>query len=94
MTIALGLLAAVFTVETVTTDGKTVVETMEFAEKDGVTRFVLPRAKVPKNVKSVSVTPDFAVAKTGDEGFWVFPNNAYGTFHGKSVPPLGYEVWR
>ena len=92
MTIAVGLLAAVFTVETVTTDGKTSVETMDFAEKDGITRFVLPRAKVPKNVKSVSITPDFAVAKAGDEGFWVFPNNAYGTFREKDGSARAWHV--
>ena len=79
MTIAL-LLAAVFTVETVTSDGKTARETAEVAEKDGVVRFVWPKAKIPADVRSVTVSPDFAVARTGDEGFWVFPNNEYGTF--------------
>ena len=74
------LLAAVFTVETVTLDGKAKVEEVELPERDGVIRFVWPRAKVPANVKAVRVTPDFAVARTGDAGFWVFPNNAYGTF--------------
>ena len=78
--LAAGMLAAVFTVETVTKDGASSVERVDVPEKDGVTRFVWPRAKVPNDVKRVTVTPDFAVAKTGDAGFWVFPNNAYGTF--------------
>ena len=98
------LLAAVFTVETVTTDGRTARETAEFAEKDGVVRFVWPKAKLPSTVKSLKVTPDFASARKGEAGCWVYPNNQMGTFRldngrireswGMFMPMFGLETPR
>lgn len=75
-----GLLAAVFTVETVTLDGKSEKESVSVEAVENVMRFTWPRAKIPANVKSVSVSADFATARKGEDGFWIFPNNVYGTF--------------
>jgi len=80
MQLGLALFAAIMTVETVMTDGKTKTETVEAAEKDGVVRFVWPKEKVPADFKSVIVTPDFATAKKGEDGYWVSPDNTYGTY--------------
>ena len=72
---------ATMTVETVTADGRTVRETRPLEIRDGRARFVWPRAAIPPGVKSVALKPDFATAKTGEAGYWVFPNNTLGRFH-------------
>ena len=74
------LLAFCIVVETATTDGKVKTERVEIPEKDGVVSFIWPRARIPSDAKTISVTPDFAVAHKGEEGYWVFPNNTMGTF--------------
>ena len=74
------LLAAAFTVETAVSGGVKHIDTVEFQERDGVVRFVWPKAKVPADVQRITITPDFATARKGEPGYWVFPNNAYGTF--------------
>jgi len=76
----IALLAALFTVETTLTNGKTATETVVFPEKDGVVSFVWPKAKVPADAARLTVAADFATAKKGEAGYWVFPNNTYGTF--------------
>ena len=80
MTIGMAVFAAIITVETVLTDGTKTVETAEVPETDGIVRFVWPKEKVPGNFKSVTVTPDFATARKGEEGYWVMPNNSFGTY--------------
>ena len=72
---------ATMTVETVTADGRTVRETRPLEIRDGRARFVWPRAAIPPGAKSVALKPDFATAKTGEAGYWVFPNNTLGRFH-------------
>ena len=55
-------------------NGKTEIERVQVAEKDGVTAFALPRAAIrAKGAKRLAVTPDFATAKVGDAGYWVVP---------------------
>ena len=62
-------------------NGKTEIERVQVAEKDGVTAFALPRAAIrAKGAKRLAVTPDFATAKVGDAGYWVVPTEQYGTF--------------
>jgi len=78
------LLALAMTVEIAGADGKVAVETRELAEANGVVSFTLPRSQIPAGAKSVRLTPDFACAKRGEPGFWVFPNNMYGTFSRES----------
>ena len=74
------LLAAVFTVETAVSGGAKRVDTVELPECDGIVRFVWPREKVPASFTSVTVTPDFATARKGEEGYWVMPDNSFGTY--------------
>ena len=78
---ALGAQAATMTVETVTKDGRTVVATQTLEIRDGRARFVWPRDRVPAGAKSVAFKPDFATARTGEDGYWVFPDNTLGRFH-------------
>ena len=66
MTVCTSLIAAIITVETALTDGTKTVETAEVPETDGIVRFVWPKEKVPRNFKSVTVTPDFAMARKGE----------------------------
>ena len=80
MTVCTALIAAIITVETALMDGTKTVETAEVPETDGVVRFVWPREKVPARFKSVTVTPDFATARKGEDGYWVMPNNTFGTY--------------
>ena len=74
------LLAAAFSVETAFLDGTKTTEVVDVMESDCLVRFVWPKEKVPANFKSVTVTPDFASARKGDDGYWVMPNNTYGTY--------------
>ena len=71
----IAILAAVLTVEIAMTDGTKTSETVDVAESNGVVRFVWPKEKVPANFKRVTVTPDFATARKGEDGYWVMPNN-------------------
>ena len=80
MTIGMAVFAAIITVETVLTDGTKTVETAEVPETDGIVRFVWPKEEVPASFTSVTVTPDFATARKGEEGYWVMPNNSFGTY--------------
>ncbi len=77
---ALAASAATMTVEITTAEGKTVRTTHPLAVKDGTARFVWPRSQVPAGAKNVALKPDFAMAKTGEDGYWVFPNNTLGRF--------------
>ena len=80
MIVCTSLIAAIITVETVLTDGTKTVATAEVPETDGIVRFVWPKEKVPASFTSVTVTPDFATARKGEEGYWVMPNNTFGTY--------------
>jgi hypothetical protein len=49
--------------------------------QDGtVQRFCLPASEIPAGVKSIEVLPDFATAKTGEDGYFMMPNGFIGTF--------------
>ena len=80
MTIGMAVFAAIITIETALTDGTKTVETAEVPETDGTVRFVWPKEKVPASFTSVTVTPDFATARKGEDGYWVMPNNTFGTY--------------
>jgi len=45
-----------------------------------VVRVHIPQAELPPDLNTVTVLPDFAVAQTGEEGYFVMPNGEYGTF--------------
>ena len=62
MMFCLAFFAAMFMVETVLDDGVKTSETVEVPGSGDVVRFVWPKAKVPANFKSITVTPDSASA--------------------------------
>ena len=71
----IAIFAAVFTVETALMNGVKRTETVDVASENNIVRFVWTKDKVPSDFKSVTVTPDFAVAQKGEEGYWVLPDN-------------------
>jgi len=54
--------------------------TKPLVAEGSVLHFRLKAADLPEGVKQVEVLPDFATAKTGEDGYFVMPNGAFGTF--------------
>ena len=46
----------------------------------GVLKFSVRRSDLPPDVQSVAVLPEFAIASTGQEGYFVMPNGHLGSF--------------
>lgn len=62
-------------------DGHVEKETRELVESDGVSSFKLAASSIrAKGAKRLAVTPDFATAQKGEDGYWVVPTGQYGTF--------------
>ncbi len=62
-------------------NGKTDIQKVQVEEKNGVTAFSLSKEDIiAKGAKELSVTPDFATAKKGDEGYWVVSTGQFGTY--------------
>jgi len=80
MTTGIALLAAIITVETALTDGTKTVETVDVPKTDGTVRFVWPKEKIPANVKSVRVLPEFAKARYGEDGWLMAADGTRGFF--------------
>jgi len=77
----IAMLAAVAALNWTMPDGKVVTETKELQSFDGGVRLVIPLDKIRSmNPISVDVTPDFASAKKGEDGYWVMSDNTYGTY--------------
>ena len=75
------VLAFGLALEVVSTNGTRSVETVEVPERDGVSSFRLTQAEiVAKGAKRIALTPDFARAKKGEDGFWVVSTGQLGTF--------------
>ena len=56
-------------------------EWRDMPEADGVCVFALSRDEIrSRGAVSIAVTPDFARARKGDDGFWVFSSGECGTF--------------
>ena len=72
--------AAQVTVETTLLDGRKTSVVQPLEVRDGRAAWRMTRADVPANVKSIAVWPDFAEARKGEDGYWVMPNNMYGTY--------------
>ena len=83
--------AATVIVETTCADGAVTTEEVALEIKDSRAVFRWPRAKVPANVKRIAVWPDFAEARSGEDGCWVFPNNRMGRFTRRDG--RAYESW-
>ena len=75
------LLAFLMAIESTGTDGTRSVENVEVPERDGVAVFRMTQAEiVARKAKRLALTPDFARARKGEDGFWVFPTGQLGTF--------------
>lgn len=62
-------------------DGCVKREVRELKETDGVAIFALKKEEIAaRKALSLALTPDFARARKGDDGFWVFSSGEYGTF--------------
>ena len=75
------LLAFMMAIETVTSDGKKFVEQVEVPEISCTASFCLTRQQiVSRRARRIAITPDFATARKGEEGFWVVSTGQLGTF--------------
>ena len=73
--------AAMMELEWTLPGGKVERETRPLPEKDGVAVFSLSRDEIKsRGASSLALTPDFARARKGDDGFWVFSSGEFGTF--------------
>ena len=72
--------AADVTVETTGADGKVTKESVPLEFRDGRATFTWAKGKVPAGAKRVVLTPDFLTAKSGESGYWLFPNCELGEF--------------
>ena len=62
-------------------DGRSEKECRALTEKGDSATFMLSRDEILRRRPSaVLITPDFARARKGDAGFWVFSDGSYGTF--------------
>ena len=78
-------------VETTCADGSVKTEEAELEVADSRAVFRWPRAKVPAGARRIAVWPDFAEARLGEDGCWVFPNNRMGRF--TRGDGRAYESW-
>ena len=81
--LSLGLTASAASLELSWTmkDGHVEKETRDLVETDGISSFKLPASVLrAKGAKRLALTPDFATAQKGEEGYWVVPTGQYGTF--------------
>ena len=73
--------ASVVEVEYTMPGGRVEREWRDMPETDGVCVFALSRDEIrSRGAVSIAVTPDFARARKGDDGFWVFSSGECGTF--------------
>ena len=73
--------AAVMELEWTMPGGRVEREVRDLPEKGGVAVFTLSRTEIlSRGASSLALTPDFARARKGDDGFWVFSSGECGTF--------------
>lgn len=61
-----------------------------------VLRLTIPVADIGPDLRYLDIHPEFAVARKGDEGYWVFPRGVYGTFRsdtGRYENPLMIPIF-
>jgi len=68
---------------TLTFKNKHVEKKMVEAKPDAksVVTVTVKRSELPPRLASVEVLPEFASAKTGEEGYFIMPNGEFGAFH-------------
>ena len=72
--------AAEVAVETVRRDGQVERASVPLTFKDGRATLVLPRGRVAKDARRVTLTADFLSAATGEPGYWLLSNGELGEF--------------
>ena len=78
---AIAMLAAVVALDWTMPDGSVVSQTQELLPFDGGMRLVVSREQmISMKAKRLTVTPDFATATKGEDGYWVMPDNSFGTY--------------
>ncbi len=77
---AVELAAVTAEVTCIYTDGRTERRTNALSQAGDVLTFRWKADEIPAGLKSVSILPDFASAKAGEEGYFVMPNGELGTF--------------
>ncbi|HNX35734.1 MAG TPA: hypothetical protein PKM57_13970 [Kiritimatiellia bacterium] len=78
-----GTLVLADTVAVTTTDTNGAARVNVYALQDagsGVLRLTIPLKDIRSDAKYLDVQADFATAKKGDEGYFVFPRGVYGTY--------------
>ena len=77
---ALELAAATAEVACTYADGRTERRTNALIQVGTVLSFRWKAGEIPVGLKSVSILPDFAITKVGEEGYFVMPNGELGSF--------------
>lgn len=62
-------------------DGRVEKRTNQLEQVGTIQRFCWKAADIPSGLKHIEVRPEFATAKTGEDGYFVMPNGEVGTFH-------------
>ena len=71
--VAMAADAATMELEWTFPDGRVECETRPLEEKGSLSAFSMSRAEIAaKGATELALTPDFARARKGDDGFWVF----------------------
>ena len=78
--------------QTTLQDNKVVSKTVKTQKvSDGVSKLVIKASEIDKNCKYFDVLADNAVAKKGEEGFWLFNRGELGYFNKQSGK---YHAWK
>jgi hypothetical protein len=72
--------AAEMEVTRVYSDGRREVSRQVMEEENGVRRFRVKASDVAPGIRSIALEADFAFARKGEDGYYVFPNGHLGAF--------------
>lgn len=65
-------------------NGKVEKRVYGLAESNSVATLRIPAGEIGAGAKFVELTPSFAAAQTGEDGYYVMPDGRFGRFHEKS----------
>ncbi|MDA3923095.1 MAG: DUF5696 domain-containing protein [Kiritimatiellae bacterium] len=71
------------------TDGRKEIKEMPLQQNGSVHTFLWKMNDIPAGIKWIEVLPEFATAKTGEDGYFIMPNGELGTFHEKNGKRTG-----